>query len=92
MILLTGLSGTTGLKVAKRLIKSGHGFTALVKDPDKFPELNSKKVTSVKGDLSKSDAVTKAMEGIENAFLLSPATGRTTLSGRQLWRRSRMQP
>jgi len=72
MILLTGLSGATGLKIAKRLAKSGHSFTVLVKDPDKFPELNSKKVTTVKGDLSKSDAVTKAMEGIENAFLLSP--------------------
>ena len=72
MILLTGLGSATGLKVAKRLIKSGHSFTALVKDADKLKELNSKKVTLVKGDLGKSDNVKKALEDIENAFLLSP--------------------
>lgn len=72
MILLTGLESSTGLRVAKRLLKSGHGFTALVKDPDKFSDLKSKKVTLVKGDLSKSDSIKKAMDGIENAFLLSP--------------------
>jgi len=72
MILLTGLSGTTGLKVAKRLVKSGHRFTALTKDPGKFSELNSKKVTLVKGGLGKPESVEKAMDGIENAFLFSP--------------------
>ena len=74
MILLTGLRGTTGLQVAKRLVKSGHRFTALVKDPKKFSDLNSKKVTLVKGGLGSPDSVEKAMEGIENAFLLSPVS------------------
>lgn len=72
MILLTGLESITGLRLARRLLKSGHGFTALVKDPDKFSDLKSKRVTLVKGDLSKSDSIKKAMDGIENAFLLSP--------------------
>lgn len=74
MILLTGLGSATGLKVAKRLVKSGHGFTALVKNPDKFKDLNSKKVTLIKGDLGKSDNLKKAMEEIENAFLFSPVS------------------
>ena len=74
MILLTGLSGTTGLKVAKRLAKSGHSITALVKDPGKYSDLESKKVTFVKGDLTKTDAVKEAMEDAENAFLYSPVS------------------
>ncbi|GJM14908.1 MAG: NAD(P)-dependent oxidoreductase [Thermodesulfobacteriota bacterium] len=72
MILLTGLTDTTGIRVARRLLKSGHSFTALVRDPDKVPDLKSKKVTFVKGDLSKTDSIKKAMDGIENAFLLPP--------------------
>lgn len=74
MILLTGLSTTTGRRVAKRLLKSGHSFTALLRDGDKAPDLKSKKVTLVKGDLSKPDSIKKAMDGIENAFLLPPTS------------------
>lgn len=74
MILLTGLSSTTGLRVARRLFKSGHEFTALVNDTHKDLDLKSKKVTLVKGNLSKPDTIKKAMEGIESAFLMSPIT------------------
>jgi uncharacterized protein YbjT (DUF2867 family) len=74
MILLTGLSTTTGRRVAKRLLKSGHNFTALLRDGDKAPDLKSKKVTLVKGDLSKPDSIKRAMDGIENAFLLPPTS------------------
>ncbi len=74
MILLTGLSTTTGRRVAKRLLKSGHNFTALLRDGDKAPDLKSKKVALVKGDLSKPDSIKKAMDGIENAFLLPPTS------------------
>jgi len=74
MILLTGLTGTIGRRVAKRLLKSGHNFTVLLKDADKASDLKSKKVTLVKGGLSKPDSIKKAMEGIENAFLLPPST------------------
>jgi len=72
MILLTGLSSTTGFRVARRLYKSGHEFTALVSDTDKYPDLKSKKVTLVKGNLSKPDSIKKAMEGVESALLISP--------------------
>ena len=72
MILLTGLSSTTGFRVARRLYKSGHEFTALISDTDKYPDLKSKKVTLVKGNLSKPDSIKKAMEGVESALLISP--------------------
>lgn len=74
MILLTGLSSNAGLRVARRLMKSGHSFTALVSDTDKYSELKSKKVTLVKGDLSRPESVKKAMDGIENALLLPPVS------------------
>lgn len=72
MILLTGLDSSTGLRAAKKLLKSGHSFTALVKDTSKFSELKSKKVTLVKGSIDDSDSLRKAMDGIENALLISP--------------------
>ena len=71
MILLTGLGSSTGLRVAKKLLKSGHGFSALVRDAGKIPELKSKKVTLVKGSIDDSDSLRKAMDGIENALLIS---------------------
>lgn len=72
MILLTGLSDSAGLRVARRLYKSGHEFTALTRDPSKYLDLKSKRVTFVKGDLSKPESIRKAMEGVENALLISP--------------------
>jgi uncharacterized protein YbjT (DUF2867 family) len=74
MILLTGLTSTIGRRVAKRLLKSGNSFTALVRDVDKASDFKSKKVTLVKGNLSKPDSIKKAMDGRENAFLLPPIT------------------
>ncbi|MEX0999428.1 MAG: NAD(P)H-binding protein [Thermodesulfobacteriota bacterium] len=74
MILLTGLSEATGHRVARRLLKSGHDFTVLINDEQKDLDLKSKKVTLIKGNLSKPDAIKKAMEGIESALLISPIT------------------
>ena len=59
MILLTGLDSSTGLRVAKKLLKSGHGFNALVKDAAKIPEIKSKKVTLIKGSLDNNDSLLK---------------------------------
>ncbi|MEM7008270.1 MAG: SDR family oxidoreductase [Thermodesulfobacteriota bacterium] len=74
MILLTGLSSTTGLRVAKKLLKSGHGFNALLKDAAKDSDLKSKRVNLVKGSLDNTESLEKAMDGIENALLISPVS------------------
>jgi uncharacterized protein YbjT (DUF2867 family) len=74
MILLTGATGTTGRRVARRLTKWGYRFSALVRDPEKAPGLKSSKVELIKGDFSKPDSLKRAMEGIEHAFLLPPNT------------------
>lgn len=72
MILLTGLGSSTGLRVAKKLLKSGHGFSALIQDTSKVPEIKSKRVNLIKGSLDNTDSLLEAMEGIENALLISP--------------------
>ena len=74
MILLTGLDSSIGLRVARRLLKSGHDFTALANDTHKDLDLKSKRVTLIKGNLSKTDSIKKAMDGIESAFLMAPLT------------------
>jgi uncharacterized protein YbjT (DUF2867 family) len=74
MILLTGATGTTGRRVARRLTKWGYRFSALVRDPDKATGLKSSKVELIKGDFGKPDSLRRAMEGIEHAFLLPPNT------------------
>jgi len=74
MILLTGATGTTGRRVARRLTKWGYRFSALVRDPDKASGLKSSKVELIKGDFGKPDSLRRAMEGIEHAFLLPPNT------------------
>jgi uncharacterized protein YbjT (DUF2867 family) len=74
MILLTGATGTTGRRVARRLTKWGYRFSALVRDPDKVTGLKSSKVELIEGDFGKPDSLKRAMEGIEHAFLLPPNT------------------
>ena len=72
MILVTGATGTTGRRVAKRLSKWGYRFSALVSDPDKASNLKSPKVELIKGEFEKPDSLKRAMDGIEHAFLLPP--------------------
>ena len=74
MILLTGATGTTGRRVARRLTKWGYKFTAMVREPEKVSGLKSSKVELIKGDFKKPDSLRRAMEGIEHAFLLPPNT------------------
>lgn len=74
MILVTGATGTTGRRVARRLSKWGIKFSALVTDPDQAPNLQSSKIELLKGDLAKPDTIKKAMDGIEHALLLPPNT------------------
>jgi uncharacterized protein YbjT (DUF2867 family) len=74
MIMLTGATGTTGRRVARRLTKWGYRFTAMVRDPDKASDLKSSNVELIKGDFGKPDSLKRAMEGVEHAFLLPPST------------------
>ena len=72
MILLTGATGTTGRRVARRLSKWGYKFSALVRDPEKAHNLKSSNIELIKGNFDNPDSLRRAMDGIEHAFLLPP--------------------
>lgn len=75
MILVTGATGRTGRRVARRLSKWGYSFTAMVRDQEKAAEIKSKSIDLVEGDFGKPDSLKSALEGVEHAFMLSPDYG-----------------
>ncbi len=72
MILLTGVTGKTGGETAKQLLQKGAKLRALVRDEAKAAELKAAGVELVVGDVSNADTVTRALEGVEKAFLTLP--------------------
>ena len=75
MILVTGATGRTGRRVARRLSKWGYTFTAMVRDPERAAGLKSKSIDLAEGDFGKPDSLKSALEGVEHAFMLSPDCG-----------------
>jgi len=72
MILLTGITGNNGGATATALVNKGVKFRALVRDPAKAAEWADKGVELVQGDLSDSDSIKAALEGIDRAVLILP--------------------
>lgn len=71
MILLTGATGTSGSEIAKQLSAAGSHFRALVRDRRNAGPLSGLNVELVEGDLGKPETLTKLLEGIDHALLLS---------------------
>ncbi len=72
MILLTGVTGKIGGETAKQLIAKGAKLRALVRDAAKAADLAAAGVELVVGDIADTDAVKRALAGVEKAFLLLP--------------------
>jgi uncharacterized protein YbjT (DUF2867 family) len=70
MILLTGITGTTGKQVLKLLSGKNVPLRALVRDPDKLGELSVSNIEIIQGDLEDEVAVENALKGVDKAFLL----------------------
>ncbi|MEV4347627.1 NAD(P)H-binding protein [Actinoplanes sp. NPDC049596] len=66
-ILVTGATGTVGGHVARQLSGRGHEVVALVRDPAKA-DLPAE-VTLVQGDLTDAEAVRRALDGVDRAYL-----------------------
>lgn len=71
MILVTGATGTVGSNVIRELQTRGAEFRAFVRDPVKAKALLGD-VELVIGDFADPDSVSKALDGIDRLFLLSP--------------------
>lgn len=70
MILLTGITGTTGSKVLDLLSRKNVPVRALVRDPGKVNDLDLPGLEIVQGDLCDAAAIEKALQGVDRAFFL----------------------
>lgn len=71
MILLSGATGKTGKQLVNLVLAGNLPARALVRDPAKAAELRARGLEVVVGDLLDDTALTRAMNGIERAFLLT---------------------
>jgi uncharacterized protein YbjT (DUF2867 family) len=73
MILLTGVTGKTGGEVARQLAAADVPFRAMVRDPARAEAMSSLgAVEVVVGDVADDGALSRALEGVERAFLVMP--------------------
>lgn len=70
MILLTGITGTTGSKVLNVLADKGIAMRAMVRDPAKVSDISVPDLEIVQGDFEDSGSMEKAMDGVDVAFML----------------------
>ena len=73
MILITGASGTNGREIVQQLSAKGLPFRVMVRQlPTPVPQFPH--VEYVVGDFTDPSSITRALTGIDEAFLLSPST------------------
>ena len=72
MILLTGITGTTGKQILDLFCKRNIPVRAMVRDLDKVKDLSETGLEIVQGDLEDEISIENAMNGVDKAFLLMP--------------------
>jgi uncharacterized protein YbjT (DUF2867 family) len=72
MFLVTGITGKVGGAAARHLLSKGKQVRALVRDPAKAAAWSAKGVELVKGDWEDPVAITRALNGVEGAYLMMP--------------------
>ena len=71
MILVTGAAGLNGTHIVNQLHKQGVPFRALVRDRAKASSLLPDNVDIAEGDMSRSETLGPALEGIDKVLLIS---------------------
>jgi uncharacterized protein YbjT (DUF2867 family) len=74
MLLVTGATGTTGMEVLRALKDRGAEARALVRDETKAHHLRDLGFTPVTGDLGDPRTLGPALEDVERAYLVAPAS------------------
>lgn len=72
MYVVAGVTGNTGLVVANKLLDEGKQVRVIARDPNKAEALRARGAEVVRADLDDAQALTRALEGAEGAYLLSP--------------------
>lgn len=72
MFLVMGITGRTGGAAARRLLAQGKQVRALVRDRAKAVDWVNQGVELIDGDWDDADALTRAFQGVEGAFIMLP--------------------
>jgi uncharacterized protein YbjT (DUF2867 family) len=72
MFLITGITGKVGGAAARHLLKSGKQVRALVRDEAKAAAFAGMGVELVQGEWQDAAAMTRALQGVEGAYLMMP--------------------
>lgn len=72
MFVISGATGNTGKVAAQQLLRAGKPVRALVRDAAKASELKALGAELVTVDLNDRDALTRALDGAQGWYLLSP--------------------
>ncbi len=83
MFLVMGITGRVGGAVGRRLLARGKQVRALVRDRAKAVYWTKQGVELVEGDLSDADAITRALKGVEGAFVMLPPNYRPSRDFRE---------
>jgi uncharacterized protein YbjT (DUF2867 family) len=79
VILLTGVTGNVGGEVLKQLAEKKTPIRVLARDPSKLQGMQGDSlIEAVRGDLSDSTSLEKALQGARSAFFLPPVDPRST--------------
>jgi uncharacterized protein YbjT (DUF2867 family) len=76
MILITGATGTVGLRLTGDMLAEGVPFRALVRDSRRAAQVLGPEVDLVEGDYEKPETLRASLAGIGRLFLISPLTPR----------------
>ena len=72
MFLVTGITGKVGGAAARHLLAQGKTVRALVRDEGKAKSWADQGVELIKGEWEDPDAMARALEGVEGAYLMMP--------------------
>ena len=71
MILITGVTGTTGIEVANLIARTKVKVRALVRDLSSAVFIQKMGIETVQGNLENPDSIRRAINGIQKVFLLT---------------------
>jgi uncharacterized protein YbjT (DUF2867 family) len=72
MFLVTGITGNVGGATARHLLEKGKQVRALVRDEAKASAWSGRGVELLKGEWEDPAAITRALDGVEGAYLMMP--------------------
>ncbi|MEO6168206.1 MAG: SDR family NAD(P)-dependent oxidoreductase [Chitinophagales bacterium] len=70
--LITGASGNIGKVLADQLLSANQKVTVIARNPEKLHELAAKGATILTGDVTNTEFMSRALEGLDAAFLMVP--------------------